>query len=194
MRRKMFDALLTVTGLVLAGVLLIAGGLLAWGSHFVSTQVHDQLAAERIFVPPAGSDALNDPAIKPYLAQYAGQQVTTGKQAEAYADHFIAVHLKGISGGKTYSELSAQAQANPTDTALAAKVNTVFKGETLRGLLLNAYAFGTMARIAAIAAVVSFAAAALMLVLSGLGLLHLRRTPADAELAVPGWHPEAQTV
>jgi hypothetical protein len=194
MRRKMFDALLTVTGLVLAGVLLIAGGLLAWGSHFVSTQVHDQLAAERIFVPPASSDALNDPAIKPYLAQYAGQQVTTGKQAEAYADHFIAVHLKGISGGKTYSELSAQAQANPTDTALAAKVNTVFKGETLRGLLLNAYAFGTMARIAAIAAVVSFAAAALMLVLSGLGLLHLRRTPADAELAVPGWHPEAQTV
>jgi hypothetical protein len=194
MRRKTFDALLTTTGLVLAVVLLIAGGLMTWGSTFITDQVRTQLSAQRIFIPEAGSPGLADPAISPYLTKYAGQQLTNGDQAKAYADHFIAVHLNKISGGKTYSELSAQAQANPGDTALAGKVNTVFKGETLRGLLLNAYAFGTMARIAAIAAIAAFAGAALMLVLSLLGIRHLRRTPADVELVVPGWHPESAAV
>jgi hypothetical protein len=191
MRRKTFDAILTAGGLVLAVVLLVAGGLLTWGSTFVSHQVKTQLAAERIFIPAAGSDALADPAIKPYLTQYAGQQLTTGAQAEAYADHFIAVHLTKMTGGKTYSELSAQSQADPTNTKLAAEVNTVFKGETLRGLLLNAYAFDTMGRIAGIAAVAAFSFAGLMLLLVALGVWHLRRTPSDAEVHIPGWHPEA---
>lgn len=194
MRRKSFDAVLTAGGLVVAVVLLIAGGLLTWGSTFVGDQVRTQLSAQQIFIPPAGSPALADPGIKPFLSQYAGQQVTNGAQAHAYADHFIAVHIKKISGNQSYAKLSAQAQAAPGDTALAARVNTVFKGETLRGLLLNAYAFGTMARIAAIAAIVSFAGAALMLLLSALGLLHLRRTSADTDLVVPGWHPEASAV
>jgi hypothetical protein len=128
------------------------------------------------------------------MRQYAGQQLTTGAQAETYADHFIAVHLREIGGGKTYAQLSAQAQVNPTDTKLAAAVDTMFKGETLRGLLLNAYAFGTMATIAGIAAIAAFIGAAIMLLLSGLGLRHSRRlatpqpdrgsdtalTPADA--------------
>ena len=194
MRRKTFDALLTTTGLMLAVVLLVAGGLLTWGSTFVSNEVRTQLSAQKIFIPASDSPALADPAVKPYLSKYAGQQLTTGDQAKAYADHFIAVHLKKISGNQTYAQLSAQAQANPTDTALAAQVNTVFKGETLRGLLLNAYAFGTMGKIAAIAAIAAFASAALMLLLSLLGIRHLRRTPSDVELAIPGWHPESATV
>jgi hypothetical protein len=90
------------------------------------------------------------------------------------------VHLKEIGGGKTYSELSAQAQAHPTDTKLAAQVETVFKGETLRGLLLNAYAFDTMGSIAGIAAIAAFVAAVVMLVLSALGLWHAGRVkPTD---------------
>lgn len=193
MRRKTFDALLTAGGLVLAIALLIAGGLLTWGHNFVTDQVRTQLSAQKIFIPAAGSESLADPAVKPYLTKYAGQQLTNGAQAEAYADHFIAVHLRKISGDQTYAQLSAKAQAAPTDQKLAGQVATVFRGETLRGLL-NAYAFGTMARIAGIAAVASFAGAGLMLLLSLLGMLHLRRSPAEAELRVPGWHPEATTV
>jgi hypothetical protein len=208
MRRKTFDAILTAGGLVLAVVLLAAGGMLTWASSFVSDQVHSQLAAERIFIPPAGP-ALADPAIKPYLTKYAGQQLTTGDQAKAYADHFIKVHVTKLSGGKTFAELGdaqnalkAQIASNPPNVAalqtqltdLNQTRETVFKGETLRGLLLNAYAFGTMGKIAGIAAVGAFAAAGLMLLLSVLGAMHLRRTPADAELVVPGWHPEATAV
>lgn len=193
MPRRTLDSLLTASGLVVAALLLVAGGLLTWGSTFVSGQVHDQLAAQQISFPAAGSDSLNDPDVKPYLSQYAGKQLTTGAQAKAYADHFIAVHLDKITGGQTYSQLSTQAQAAPTDTVLAGKVATAFKGETLRGLLLNAYAFGTMARIAGIAAIVAFSGAALMLILSGLGMLHMRRA-TDPNLVVPGWHPESAAV
>jgi hypothetical protein len=116
------------------------------------------------------------------MRQYGGQQLTTGAQAEVYADHFIANHLKVIGGGKTYAQLSAEAIAKPTDAALAAQVATVFKGETLRGLLLNAYAFGTMGTIAGIAAIAAFIAAAVMLILGGLGLMHARRVTPDAEI------------
>jgi hypothetical protein len=193
MRRKTFDAILTAGGLVLAVVLLVAGGLLTWGHNFVQDQVKTQLSQQKIFIPPAGSEALKDPAIGPYLNKYAGQQLTTGAQAEAYANHFIAVHLKKIGGGQTYSQLSAKAQAAPDDQKLAGQVATMFKGETLRGLLLNAYAFGTMATIAGIAAIASFAGAGLLFLLALLGFWHLRRTTDDEELHVPGWHPEATT-
>ncbi len=184
MRRKTFDALVSAVGLGLAAVLLIAGGLLTWGHNFIGDQVHNQLAAQKIFFPPAGSDALKSPEVGPYLDKYAGQQLLTGAQAEAYANHFIAVHVAEMTGGLSYAELSAKSQADPTDTKLAAQVNTVFKGETLRGLLLNAYAFGTMGVIAGIAAIAAFVGAALMLVLSFLGLWHLRRTPDEAEVRV----------
>ena len=182
MRRKTFDALLTTGGLLIAAVLLIAGGLLTWAHGFVSDQVKSQLSQQQIFFPKAGDAQLKEAKIGPYLSKYAGQQLTTGAQAEAYADHFIAVHLEGIGGGKTYAQLSTQAQANPTDTKLAATVNTMFKGETLRGLLLNAYAFWKMGQIAMIAAIASFVGAGVLLFLSILGFWHLRRTDPDAEV------------
>ena len=116
------------------------------------------------------------------MRQYGGQQLTTGAQAEVYADHFIANHLKAAGGGKTYAQLSAEAIAQPKNAALAAQVATAFKGETLRGLLLNAYAFGTMGMIAGIAAIAAFIAGAVMLVLSGLGLVHARRVSPAAEI------------
>jgi hypothetical protein len=185
MNRKTFDALLASFGVAVAVLLLIAGGLLTWGHSFVGHQVRTQLAAEKIFFPAKGSEALASPAIGPYLNKYAGQQMLTGQQAEAWADHFIAVHLQAIGGGKTYAQLSAEAQAQPNNAKLAAQVATVFKGETLRGLLLNAYAFGKMGTLAGIAAIVAFAGAALMLLLSGLGLLHRRMTPVD-QVILPG--------
>jgi hypothetical protein len=190
MRRKTFDGLLTAGGLVLAIVLLASGALLWWAHSFIGDQVNTQLSQQQIFFPPKGP-ATASPEIGPYLNQYAGQQLLTGQQAEAYADHFIAVHLKEIGGGQTYAQLSTKAQAAPTDTKLAGTVATMFKGETLRGLLLNAYAFGTMGMIAGIAAIGAFIGAAVMLILSLLGFTHLRRVSADAELGAHS--PPTQT-
>jgi hypothetical protein len=194
MRRKTFDALATAAGLVIAAVLLVAGILLAWGHSFVTSEVHTQLAAQQIYFPPAGSPAIKAPEFAA-MHQYAGQQMTTGAQAEVYADHFIANHLKAIGGGKTYAQLSAASLAQPKNAALAAQVQTVFRGETLRGLLLNAYAFGKIATIMGIAAIGAFIGAALMLMLSVLGLVHERRTGPAAEifpkLGTP--QPEAST-
>ena len=189
MRRKVFDAQLTSFGLVLAAILLVSGGLLTWASSFVGDQVNTQLSQQQIFFPPKGP-ATASPEIGPFLNQYAGQQLLTGAQAEAYADHFIAVHLKEAGGGLTYAQLSTKAQAAPDDTKLAGQVATMFKGETLRGLLLNAYAFGTMGRIAGIAAISAFVGAAIMLLLSLLGFAHLRQvSPEEEVLAKLGSHP-----
>lgn len=183
MRRRAFDALVSTGALILAAALIVAGALLLWANSFVNNQVRTQLAAQRIFFPAAGSPALtSDPEIKKYVTPYAGQQVVSGQQAEVFADHYIAVHLRGIGGGKTYSQLSAQSQAQPGNAKLAETVQTLFRGETLRGLLLNAYAFGTMATIAFWGAIASFIVAGILLLLAILGFLHLRRAPAEAEM------------
>jgi hypothetical protein len=185
MRRKTLDALLTAGGVALSAVLLVAGALLMWGHTFVNSEVHSQLAAQKIFFPPAGSKAISDPQIAPYLTKYAGQQLVDGAQAQAYADHFIAVHVQEIAGGQTYAQLSGKALANPSDTKLAGQVQTIFRGETLRGLLLNAYAFWKIGQIALYAAIAAFAGAGVFLLLSLLGFLHMRRV-APAEEVLPG--------
>ncbi|MFN8074855.1 MAG: hypothetical protein U0Q15_05460 [Kineosporiaceae bacterium] len=194
MNRRTFDALLTVAGAVLALVLVVAGGLLTWASSFIGNEVHDQLAAQQIFFPAKGSDQLKSDKIGPYINQYAGQQLTTGAQAKAYADHYIAVHLEEMTGGKTYSQLSTESRQDPNNAEKAQLVQTAFRGETLRGLLLNAYAFGTMGTIAGIAAWVSFGAAGALLVLVGLGLVHRRRTAPGAQLGGAHEAIEAVTV
>jgi hypothetical protein len=181
MKRRTFDILVAATGLFLAVMLIVSGALLTWAHDFIGNEVHTQLSAQQIFFPPASSKAVAAPQFAA-MRQYGGQQLTTGAQAEVYADHFIANHLKVIGGGKTYAQLSAEALAQPNNTALAVQVNTVFKGETLRGLLLNAYAFGTMGMIAGIAAIAAFIAAAVMLVLGALGLMHARRTSPGTDI------------
>ncbi len=186
MRRRTFDLLASITGLFLAAMLLTSALLLTWAHNFITSEVHTQLAAQQIFFPPAGSAAIKAPQFAA-MHQYAGQQLTTGAQAEVYADHFIANHLKVIGGGKTYAQLSAESIASPGNAKLAATVELVFKGETLRGLLLNAYAFGTMGTIAGLAAIAAFIAAGVMLILGGLGLLHARRVSPAADV-LPG-HP-----
>lgn len=185
MRRKTFDALLTFGGLAVAIILLVGGGLLTWASSFVHNEVHTELAQQKVFFPAKGSPALAPADIGPYLNKYAGKQLLTGPEANAYANHFIQVHLVKAGGGKTYAELSTLSQADPTNAKLTAQVATVFKGETLRGLLLNAYAFATIGTIAGIAAVVCFVGAGVLLILALLGFLHLRRTPSGTEL-LPG--------
>jgi len=177
MRRGTFDVLTSTAGLVLAVVLLVAGGLLLWGHSFVDSQVHNQLAAQKIVFPAANSAAIKalPPADAAAMKQYAGQLMTNGAQAETWADHFIAVHLVKIGGGQTYSQLSAESLAQPKNVALATQVDLVFRGTTLRGLLLNAYAFWKMGQIALWGAIASFTGAGLLLILSILGFVHKRR-------------------
>jgi hypothetical protein len=69
---------------------------------------------------------------------------------------------------------------------LKAQVDTVFRGTTLRGLLLNAYAFWQIGQIALYAAIAAFVGGVAFLVLSILGFVHMRRTPAEAELQPAG--------
>jgi hypothetical protein len=187
MRRKTLDMIMTAGGAVLIVVLLAAGVLGLWGYNFANSNVHSQLAQQQISFPPAAAFAHPKvgseitPSMVPSVSQYAGQALVTGQQAQVYANDFIAVHLKEIGGGKTYAQLSAAAQADPTNTVLAGQVATVFKGTTLRGLLLEAYAFSTFGTIALVASIVAFVLAGVMLVLTLFGLLHLRRVPEDQE-------------
>jgi hypothetical protein len=181
-QRKAFDSITIMVGALFTLTLVAAGALLMWGSNFANSNVHDQLAEQQITFPAAGSAALASNQIGPYLDQYAGQQLLTGQQAEAYADHFIAVHLSEVAGGKTYSQVSTEAQADPKSTVLAAQVETLFKGTTLRGLLLEAYAFGQIGQIVFWASIAAFAAAAVMFVLVVLGYIHWRRVSQTAVL------------
>jgi hypothetical protein len=153
-----------------------------WGYSFANSSVHTQLAQQQIVFPAKGSEALASPQIGPYLNQYASQNLTTGAQAKAYADHFIAVHLSEMPLGGVYSKVSAASRANPSDAALAAEVQTSFQGTTLRGLLLEAYAFSVFATIALWAAIASFVLAALLVILVGFGFWHARRVPETAEI------------
>jgi hypothetical protein len=191
MRRRTFDVLMAVAGLALAAILVVAGGLLAWGHSFVTSEVHNQLAAQKIYFPTTSNAEFKalPKADAAAMAPYAGQLMTSGAQAQAYADHFIAFHLQGIGGGLTYSQLSGKAMAQPTNTKLADQVQLMFRGTTLRSMLLEAYGFWQIGQIALIGAVASFIAAGVMLVLSLLGLAHLRRTPETAEVFSRVSHP-----
>lgn len=182
--RSTLDKLISWTGLVLAAVLVVAGGLLGWASTFINDNVSQQLRDQSITMP--AGEAISDPAIKPYLEQYAGQPLETGAQAKAYADHYILVHMNAQSGGKTYSQISGQymklASDPAADKAEVAKLGdlrqTLFMGNTLRGMLLNAYAFGLMAQVALIASIVSFVGAVVLLGLGVLGLRHAKQVAA----------------
>jgi hypothetical protein len=186
-RRKTFDLLVSTGGLVLAAVLLVAGGLLMWGYSFANSQVRDQLAAQKIVFPAKGNAEFKalPAADQAAMARYGGQTLTTGAQAKTYADHFIAVHLAEMGQGQTYAQLSAQSLAQPKNTALAGLVQTVFRGTTLRSMLLEAYGFWQFGQIALYGAIASFTGAGLLLILSIGGLLHGRRVSAGQEVFTP---------
>lgn len=173
--RKIIDKVFILLGTALTVFLLVAGSLGFVAYRFATSTVHDQLAEQKIYFPPKGSPAL-DPKEFPGLQQYAGQMVDNGPKAKAFADEYIAVHLKKIGGGKTYSEISAASMADPTNAALKQQAQTLFQGETLRGMLLGSgYAYWTMGEIAGLASLACFAAAGVMAILVVLGLRHLNK-------------------
>ena len=183
--RKVFDVLTSAGGGVIVVVLVVAGGLLTWGHSFVNSNVHTQLAQQQISFPPkaafahakAGTEIT--PSMSPSVSQYAGQQLLTGEQAKVYANDFIAVHLSEMPYGGVYSKISAASMAKPADTQLAGLKQTSFMGTTLRGLLLEAYAFSAIGAVMLWGALASFALAAVMALLVGLGLWHARRTSEE---------------
>jgi hypothetical protein len=191
MSRKVFDILASSAGVVVVVVLVIAGGLLTWGHSFVNNNVHNQLAQQQIYFPPkaafahpkAGTEIT--PSMIPSVSKYAGQQLLTGAQAKTYADDFIGVHLSEMPYGGVYSKVSAAALANPKNTQLQDEVQTVFRGTTLRAMLLNAYAFSTVGTIMLWGAIASFLGAIAMAVLVGLGFWHARRAEVDERLLAP---------
>ena len=188
MRRRVFDLLVSAGGLVVVVVLLVAGGLLMWGYAFTSSTVHDQLAKQEIFFPPKSAFAHAKPGTEitpsmiPSVSQYAGQQLLTGQQAEVYANDFIAVHLSEMPYHGVYAKISTATRAQPGNAKLQALEQTSFQGTTLRGLLLEAYAFSVFGTIAFWAAIASFCLAFIMAVLVAFGFWHAGRTPPGAGL------------
>jgi hypothetical protein len=192
-RRRRLDGILVAVGGVVTVVLLVAGGLLTWGNRFADDYVRRELSSQHISFPDATALQADGRAD---LVGHAGQQVTTGAQAEVYAS-YIAGHLAKVADGATYADLGQPERAavaavqTATDSGasqatidqLQAKAdtittqrNTLFKGETLRGLLLSTFAWSTVGTIAGIAAIVAFVAAGVMAVLVVLGAVHRRRT------------------
>jgi len=203
MRRKVFDKLASVGGAVVVVILAVAGTMLFVGYNFANNYVHNQLAQQNITFPAAAAFAHPKagteitPSMIPSVSQYAGQQLLTGQQAQTYANDFIAVHLNQIGGGKTYSQLSSEAMAlpkgSPAYTAAEAKVQTVFQGTTLRGLLLEAYGFSLIATIAFWCAIAAWSLAGLLAVLVAIGFWHAKRTDETEEL-LPQHAPPARVV
>lgn len=152
---------------VVALVLLAVGGLALWAHNFTGNMVRTELAAQKIYFPAKGSPAFS-PAVYPDLQQYAGQLVDTPQEAKAYANGYIGRHLQKVAGGKVYAEVSAEAMKDPTNQTLQQQKQILFQGDTLRGMLLTSgYGFGTVGRIAGIAAYAAFAGSAVLLVLAG---------------------------
>jgi len=194
-RRRTIDKIMIGIGIVATGAFVVAGSLLAYGANFSDDYVHDELSSQNISFPDA--ESLNGQG-RADLVKYAGEQVTTGPQAEAYAS-FINGHLEGIADGQTYADLGTverAAKAAVTEAVdngqpqtaveelqnkadgVTAQRDSLFRGETLRGLLLTAFAWSTVGMIAGYAAIGAFIAAAMMAVLVVLGFVHLRRTHA----------------
>jgi hypothetical protein len=178
-QRRVIDKVFILLGAVTMAVLLAAGGIAWKGYSFATDQVKTELGSQKITFPPKGSPAIAalPAADQAQMNKYAGQLLENGDQAKVYANNFIAVHLSEVAGGKTYSEVSTAALANPSDAKLQAQKAVLFQGETLRGLLLSAgYSYWTMGMLARDAAIAFFVGAGVMalLVLVGLGRIARR--------------------
>lgn len=194
LKRRTIDAVLIGFGVVATVVFSVAGGLLTWGSSFANDYVKDELSSQKIVFPSA--ESLTEEG-RDDLVKYAGQPLDNGDKAEAYAS-YIDGHLQETADGMTYAELGTPQRAARAELAaakeanapqaeidelqakvdgLTAQRNSLFTGETLRGLLLSAYAWSSVGDIAGYAAIGAFIAAGLMLILSVLGVWHHHKTP-----------------
>jgi hypothetical protein len=202
-KRRTLDILFSIGGVGLAALLLIIGLVMSSNADFSKRYVTDQLKEQKITFKAA--DALTEEEkAAPCLVEFAGQALTTGKQAECYANEFIGLHVKTSGKGLTYAEigdaqtaLRAQIAAGQRNNDpgvadlqkqladLTAQRETVFKGETLRGILLTSYGFSELGNKAGQAAGIIYLGAFLLVVLSMAGFVHAFVTPRSKGFAVP---------
>lgn len=200
MRRRTLDLIFSIGGLVLAVLLLVLGLVLQNQADFAHDYVRDQLSQQRIVFTPA--DALSEEEREAdCLVDNAGQLLTTGSQAECYANEYIGLHLSEINDGKTYAQTSNESRAAATAAreaaatgapnaaqldaaakALDGQTQSLFRGETLRGLLLTSYGFSIFGERAQQAAWVAFAVAVVLLLASIAGFVHALVTPKDEKV------------
>ena len=175
MDRSNWDKIVSGAGAVVAVVLIALGAMAIYGGNFGQQNVRDRLVPQNITFPPA--EAMT-PQEKAEIGTFAGQKVETGVQAEAFS-RYIGGHLVDINEGATYSETSAAAREEGLDADTAAelqgKADTLFKGESLKAMLLNAYGWWTVATIALWAGVAMVIAGLLMGIFSILGFRHARK-------------------
>lgn len=159
---RVYSRILLILGIVLLGM----SGLAWWAHSYTTNMVRSELREQKIFFPEKGSTNFS-PEEYPDLQKYAGQQVDNGEKAKAYANGYIKRHLAKVAGGKVYSEVSAEYLKNPTDSKLKSQRETLFMGETLRGILLGTgFAFGTVGVIAGIAFYLLLASGVLLIIAS----------------------------
>ena len=186
MDRSSWDRIVSGAGAVVAVVLIVLGAMAIYGGNFARDNVQDRLAPQNIEFPPA--DAMS-PEERAEVGEFAGQKVDTGAEAEAFS-RYIGGHLEFVNEGATYSETSSAARQEGLDPKVAAelqgKADTLFKGETLRSILLNAYGWWTVATIALWAGAAMVVAGVALGILAILGFRHARKASA--------LNPEQQSV
>ena len=175
MNRTVWDRIVSASAAVIAVAMIVLGGFAIYGGNFGRSNVQTRLEPQNITFPPF--DAMT-PEEQQEVGTFAGQQVTTGAQAEAFS-RYIGGHLQAVNDGKTYSETSSAARAEGLDPKVAAdlgaKADTLFKGETLRSILLNAYGWWTVATIALYAGYALLALGIVLGLLAMLGFRHAKR-------------------
>jgi hypothetical protein len=178
--RATLDRLVSATGAVVAAVMIALGAVAIFGGMFGQDNVRDRLEPQKITFPPAEAMTPEETA---EVGDFAGAYVDTGTEAEAFS-RYIGIHLEGINEGKTYSETSAAAReegiSEDQAAELSGKADTLFKGEALRGTLLNAYGWWTVSTIAYFTGIGLVVAGLLLAVLAFLGFRHAKRTSPDA--------------
>ena len=188
MDRSTWDKVVSGAGAVVAVVMIVLGSMAIYGGIFARNNVRDRLEPQHIAFPP--TEAMT-PEERAEVGEFAGQQVDTGTEAEAYS-RYIAGHLEGVNEGKTYSETSAEARAldenDPARAEMDALVQTLFRGETLRSILLNAYGWWTIGTITLWAGFAMVLAGVLLAILAILGFRHA------ATVAAPPGTEQARTI
>jgi hypothetical protein len=185
MSRKAWDQLVSGAALVIAVVLVLMGAAAIYGGDFGRDNVRDRLQPQNVVFPPFEAMTPEEQAA---IGDYAGQQVVNGQQAEAFAT-YIQGHLAEVNEGATYSETSSAARAEGLDpdtaSELQGKADTLFKGETLRSILLNAYGWWTVATIAFWAGWVMVAAGIVLLILAIFGFRHAKKAEEQRVAEAP---------
>lgn len=216
MNRRTLDLLFSAGGVVLGALLLVLGLVLNNQSSFANDYVKNQLNAQKITFTAA--DKLHGENEAPggaCLTKYAETPLNSGKKAECYANQYIAFHMAssakeaGVEGA-TYATLGGEVNkakaaaqeakdaGQPTEaldarvTELSGLRDTMFKGETLRGLLLTSYGFSIFGDRAGLAATVCFIAFGLMILLSIAGFIHAASAKRHAAVQAAG--PQGELV